>query len=264
MMQHLVDHGVVGLVLFLVWVFGALWAGFSGGANWQVVCLATALVALLVCGVGFHTFYAIPTNLLFWFMTTKLWQQAGPTDIALHGTTFLYIAIPVCMVVLLLTARVLVFDVLFQRYCSTGSQRVRDWLLEHFPRSGMLHDYVSLDYASKCQPKFIVRHAALAIAHYDGLDKLWEAWANLGSGFMMLGALTPSEMCYKESINLWPEFERGHRSLQQLQDIRQAMQEGRGVMLQYEPSGKNSQTNSQKQPTSEQVGGLVHPSPEPV
>ena len=237
-LQHIVDHGVVGAVLVAGWVLGAMWWGV-GNQSWQVVCTSSALAGLLVCGVGFHTFYVLPTNLVFWFLTLSLWKLGGSSDIAIHGKGFLYVAIPLGLLALVLGARQVLFEVGFQKFLRTGSPRTRDWLLELFPQSAVLHDYVSINCAGQMNVKGIIKHSAQAIAHYDGVNRLWEAYANLGSGLMMTGALNLSEMCYKQALSLWPSFERGQKALKQLDEVKTVMQSGKGVVLHYEQNTAN-------------------------
>ncbi len=262
-LQHLVDHGVVGFVLISVFVGGALWAGVVTH-SWLSVCLTTALAGLIVCGWGLHTFYILPTNLIFWLLTVNLWKLNGPSEVAIHGVTFLYVAIPVCLLLLTLVVRTVLFEVWFQKFLRTGNAHVRDQLLKWFPRCGMLHDYVSLNYATLMQPVGIVKHAALSIAYYDGMNRLWEAYTNLGSGLMMLGAMQPAEVCYKRALTLWPAFDRGQRALEQLENIMKVMKSGQGVVMHYEQSGSVGKTSGEGQPASEQVGGSVHTSSEPL
>ena len=241
-LQHIVDHGVVGGLLVVGWVLGALWWGMGPGQPWSVVCTASALFGFMVCGLGFHTFYVLPTNLVFWFITLNLWRLGGSSEVAIYGTTFLYIAIPLALLTLILTGKKLLFDVGFQKFLRTGSDRTRTWLLEMFPDSAVLHDYVSLQCASQLDVKGIISHSAQAIVHYDGINRLWEAYANLGSGLMLTGAMNLAERSYKQALSLWPAFERGQRALKQLEEVRKVMSTGMGVIFEHEQAKAAGQT----------------------
>lgn len=263
LLQHLVDHGIVGTVLIVAYVLGALYYGINGG-GWFAVCTTTAFAGLLMCGMGLHTFYLPPTNLMFWFLTISLYKTAPPTEVVLHGTTFLYVAVPVCLLILVLATRLILFELWFQKFLKTGDPKTRDRLLKWFPTSAVLHDYASLFCAKQVDAVGIVKHAALAIAHYDGINRLWEAYTNLGSGLMMLGAMQPAKLCYDRALKLWPSFERGQGALNQLTDIMKIMQSGKGVVMHYEQGGSNGKATDKGPAQGQQDSGPIHTSPEPV
>uniref|UniRef100_A0A6M3LLT0 Putative O-antigen ligase n=1 Tax=viral metagenome TaxID=1070528 RepID=A0A6M3LLT0_9ZZZZ len=211
-LQHVLDNGLIGLVGILFLVGLALSAEISS-------LLVAAFVSLLACGLFFHTFHVIMTNIIFWFLCFTLIRSGG--EVVTLLTIPWYVVIIFGVLFLKYTLSRTLFDITFHDYFRNNCTFPPTKALKHNPKSSMVHTYAGQYYFKTGNITKMFEHSLSALAYHDGAQRYWELWSNLGTACFLGGGLALAEHCHKTALKFWPEHKNAKKALDELNRLRQ-------------------------------------------
>ncbi len=219
-LQHVLDNGILGLIIICAVIFYVLAAGWRSPAPGVAVFVA-ALVGLLANGIFFHTFHITVTNFIFWYLIGALAPKAAPWTFELSGFALaLYAAAGV--LVYMTAVRWMVRDAaIFQFLQKAGKDfKALQPALRADPYGSLVNTYAVQYFHNVVQdPVEAYQYAVRAIEHYDGEVCLWELWTNRGNVSFFNGSFTLAKRCYEAALSFLPYYANAQVGLEHLKKV---------------------------------------------
>ena len=263
-LQHALDNGLIGLGLILALTVLALRGHVGMTGNWSF--LTAGFVTMLVMSAFFHTFHIRSTNVLFWFLTFML-IRAGSSElmpVELGIPLVIFILVIYGVLVIRAPLRWALADFWYHRFVTKGDIKYAKKCLNIRPYSGAFRTMVSKYYFQKNQVPQLYEHSMAAVHDYDGDQRLWELWANLGTALMLNGAFHIAKRCYETSLSFLPYYDRALTDIAQIDNILNQVNNKQTVRVVDEQSGEMGKIGGYGRDESAQMAGLLHTPPEPV
>lgn len=235
LLQHILDGGLVGFGLICSFIYLTL-SPIISNTSTHIFPLTLALISLLACGLAFHTFHIMSTNILFWFLSFSLIRLSygGSTEIT-SGTPFIALFIIYLVLALRFTLKELMYDLHMQKYFIRGKTSPPLKALEWKPNSSEAHCFAAEYYYHKGNIPKIFEHSIHSLINYDGAQRYWELCSNTALSFLLSGALTLAEQYYHRALSFWPEYKGAQNGLKQLEEITKRIKTGTVIGVKHEP-----------------------------
>lgn len=261
-LQHVLDNGLVGLGLVVSLVVLAL-RGHIGVAG-DLSYLTAGFITMLVMGVFFHTFHIRATNVLFWFLCFSLVRAGSsevlPVTLGVPFAVFVLVLYGVLVVRAPLTWALA--DFWFHRFKVTGDKKHARRALAIRPHSGAFRTLIARYYFQNNLIPQLFEHSAASVYNYDGDQRIWELWSNLGTALMLGGAFQLSAHCHKVALSFLPNYTRAQKDLDQIEQILQRLNGAQPVRMTHEQTREVAEATNDGGKKAPSVAGPLHPPPE--
>jgi len=213
-LQEALNHGIIGLSLFLA--LNVITIIFCKSS-----ILSACLISLLTTGLFFHGFSIIGINILYWFVFFTC--NVFSFQVCEFSTTWIYLSIPISFAFCILSLKELLSSYYFQQFMLKSKPEGLVKALKLFPFSGTFNTFLLVTAMQKNKILLSLKACMRTLGTYDGDQRLWELWYNLGYVFLRSNNLDLAEACYKESLSFWPEYEGAKNGLEIISAIRNRM-----------------------------------------
>lgn len=215
-LQAAVDAGIPGAMLyigFIVYVF----------AHCADALLGAVFATLVFAGLFAHINTITATNALFWIIGFRLLDGTQLMTIPQLTIPQLFVACLVLGTMLFyFLGKDLAADIYLQQCALRKFSYIPIKALECRPRWNKLNSIAGGLFIKDANIRAAFVHCMTCVSDFDGREKYWEHWCNLGTVCLMGGSTHFATFCYKVALSFYPEYTQAQRLLAQVVEYNQA------------------------------------------
>lgn len=210
-LQAIADNGFPGLFL----ISGIVYVALSGSHD---PVLFSAMAAMLIGGLFFHTFHITCTNVLFWYLIGGL-LDTGPVG-AVNVADWLWVIFALFgYFVFKYSLCHTILDYCLDRYKRTFKYRYLDLALRCNKASTKANALAMTHFLNKGEIGAAYHHALFCIYFFDGDYRLWDMWTNAGTILLRSGSFLLAKACYETALTYLPWDEPAQKGLKEVERI---------------------------------------------
>lgn len=213
-LQHILDGGVVNLG-FILWF---IYLAFScvDLTNSMNLWFSVGLISYLASSLVLHNFHIPTTNILFWFLVFTLIRSEEVVQVPVNSLSYFIVFIFVTLI-----CKYIMREFLYDMYLikSLRGKQLPLKALRLKPRGSMVNSFAAAFYHSKNNFSGSFIHSIYGLVNFDGQQKYWEIWTNLGIALFITRSFILAKFCFETALKFNPNHFMAQQGLKQVNNF---------------------------------------------